>query len=59
MGTIKRSYGKILNALEPEEVYTLILDGSIKRFPNHYWETNDGKEKAAKCIKHLIENILK
>lgn len=53
------NYGEILNLLEPEEVYMLLLNGNINKFPNHYWDTNDRKEKAKKCIKHLIENVLK
>lgn len=51
-------YGEILNAMEPEEVYTLILNGNINKFPNHYWKGEVGKERAAKCIKHLVEKVL-
>lgn len=52
-------YEEILNLLEPEEVYMLMLNENINRFPNGYWDTDDRKEKAKKCIKHLVENVLK
>lgn len=52
-------YEEILNLLEPEEVYMLLLNENINRFPNGYWDTDDRKEKAKKCIKHLVENVLK
>lgn len=51
---------EILKKLEPEEVYLLLLKGSIKNFPCSYWK--EGKksiERANRCIRYLIEDVLK
>lgn len=43
---------------EDIQIYKEILTGKRKRFPNGYWCHNDGKEKAHKLTKFLLEKIL-
>ncbi|MBQ3422017.1 MAG: hypothetical protein IJH34_10175 [Romboutsia sp.] len=46
-----------MNAIE---IYKLVLRGDImKRFPEGFWQGEQGKINSSKCTKYLIEDILK
>lgn len=49
---------EILNGLKPVEIYMYVLNENVDGFPFGYWKSNDAKDKAAQCIKYLIEEIL-
>lgn len=40
------------------EIYTLILNGTLKSYPTGFWDGVDGLVKAKKILKHVIEDIL-
>ena len=42
-----------------EDIYKLLLDRKILRFPMGLWIDDDCKENAIKCTRYLIEDILK
>lgn len=50
---------EILANKSPEEIYKLVLDGYLKRFPNNYWRDSDSKNNAALITRYLFEKILK
>lgn len=41
------------------EIYKLLLEGRIRRFPPGIWECPEAKENSIRCIKYLLEDILK
>ena len=42
------------------DVYKMVLKGDvIKKFPNGFWQQPEAKQNAIKCIKYLVEYILK
>lgn len=43
----------------PEEIYDKVLSGELERFPAGFWSMPENYDYAKKCIKHLIEDILK
>ena len=46
--------------MDAVDVYKLVIEGEhIKRFPNCFWQQPEALDNAVKCIKHLIEDILK
>lgn len=51
---------EILKGLNPEEIYLLLLNGSIRSFPDRYWKEGEKSiERANRCIRYLIEEVLK
>ena len=40
------------------EVYKLLLEGRITRFPTGVWEQPEAIENSIKCTKYLIEEVL-
>lgn len=49
---------EIVRNLEVEEVYELVLNGSISRFPAGFWEGEHAKEKGIRCVNYLLRNKL-
>lgn len=47
-----------LNLLDSVEIYKLILNGKIKKFPNGFWTNHDKLQNAAKVTRYLIEELL-
>ena len=47
---------KTLNAIE---IYELVLNGHLKKFPNGFWKGVDGYDNAIKCLTYLLEEKLK
>lgn len=41
------------------EIYKMILNNSLNKFPNGYWTSEDSKKHAKECTLFLIEDILK
>lgn len=51
---------KELLTMEAIEVYLLVLNQKkIKKFPDGFWQQPEAKANAEKCIRYLIEEILK
>ncbi|MBQ3421932.1 MAG: DUF4046 domain-containing protein [Romboutsia sp.] len=48
-----------IKALRAVEVYELVLNGYIRRFPNGFWQGFDGYDNGFKCLKYLLEEKLK
>lgn len=44
--------------LEDIEIYTLVLNGALRAYPNGFWDGVDGKVKARKIFKYVIEYLL-
>lgn len=51
--------GDFLLSLPTIEVYKLLLDGAIVRFPNRFWVGNEALARSIEIIKYLVEDILK
>lgn len=49
---------EILRELKPVEIYMYVLNDNVEGFPFGYWKSKDAKDKAAQCIKYLIEEVL-
>lgn len=48
-----------IQELSAIEVYKLVLEGDIKRFPMGFWQGPEAKASAVEVIKYLAENVLK
>ena len=48
-----------IKALSAVEVYELVLNGYIRRFPNGFWQGVDGYDNGLKCLRYLLEEKLK
>lgn len=49
-----------LFAMDAVEVYKMVINkNTLKKFPNGFWQRPDAEENAIKCIKYMIESILK
>ena len=44
--------------MDSVEVYELVLNGTLKKFPMYFWEKPESLLEAIKITKHLFENIL-
>lgn len=51
------SNAELLN-MDILEIYKLLLDGRITRFPPGIWENPEAIENSLKCTKYLLEDIL-
>lgn len=51
------SNAELLN-MDIIEIYKLLLEGRIRRFPPGIWECPEAKENSIRCIKYLLEDIL-
>ena len=49
----------ILKNLSAVEIYKLLLNGKIKKFPKGFWKESDAYDNARDIIKYLIEDIYK
>ena len=54
---MKESWLKISSS-SPVEVYKVVLRGRLT-FPRKYWQGEDRFEKAAICVRYLVEEVLK
>jgi len=45
--------------MEDIEVYSLILDGSLRGYPSGFWDGVQGMQTAKKILKHVFEDLLK
>lgn len=43
----------------PEEIYKMVLDGTLDRFPRGFWSMPENYKYAAVCTKYLVEEVLK
>ena len=50
---------KELLKMDAVQVYQMVLDGDLKKFPDGYWQELSALKNAAKCTKYLIEDVLK
>lgn len=41
------------------DVYHMVLDGRLNRFPNGFWTRSEGKARQVECIKYMIEVLEK
>ena len=49
-----------LYKMDAIEIYKLVLEGKhLKRFPNGFWTKPDALDNAGKCLRYLIEDVLK
>lgn len=57
---MKRKYSKDeLFKLDAVDIYKLVLNGSLKKFPIGFWRQPETIANAIKCTKYLLENKLK
>lgn len=54
----KISKCNLLN-MDAVEVYKLVLDGTLNRFPQGFWDSKESLDNASKCVRYLIEDVLK
>lgn len=45
--------------LDAVDVYKLVLDRKIKRFPPGFWQRPEAEKNAIQCVTYLVEEILK
>ena len=43
----------------PVDVYKMVLNGTLKQFPNGFWSVPENYDYAVKCMRYLIEHVLK
>lgn len=48
-----------LTNMDETEIYQMLLDGKINRFPKNFIDCDDAKEYIPKIIRYLIEEVLK
>ena len=56
---MKKLSNEYLLTLSPAQVYKLLIDGNITRFPNKFWTGEDALNRAADVTVCLIDDVLK
>lgn len=55
----KQKIQDILLISPVEEIYQLVLDGTLNRFPSGFWLMPGNYDYAERCLRYLIERVLK
>ena len=48
-----------LNYFNTIEIYEMVLDGRLSRFPEFFWEGEDGIDRGMECVRYLVYEKLK
>ena len=59
MKKIKKYLYTELLTMDAVEIYKLVLNEDILRFPKGFWQKPEAKQNAIKCTKYLVEEVLK
>ena len=56
---IKKTNNYDVTNMDETEIYQMLLDGKIKKFPTNFISCDDAKEYIPRIVKYLIEKVLK
>lgn len=55
----KQVINTLLLKASVEEVYQMVLDGTLDHFPYGFWAMPENHDYAEKCLRYLLEKVLK
>lgn len=50
---------EMIITMDAVDVYKLVLSKEISRFPTGFWMIPEAYDNAVKCIRYLVEEVLK